>query len=243
MRILDCHSHILPDVDDGAGSMKETVHMLSMAYRQGIREIIATPHYQCGDNRKTADQLREILFHVRQEAWASIGTDLQIHCGNEVLYFDSMTDDLKAGKILTLGEGRCVLTEFYDGVSYRDIYQAVRKLAMAGYRMVVAHAERYACLRKKGALEELGDAGALIQMNFGSLTGGLFSEDVRWCRRQVLDGRIHVLGTDMHSETRRKPDILPAVRWLNRHLDEEHRDRLLWDNGRAMLTDEIRKVR
>lgn len=243
MYYFDFHSHILPDTDDGSGSMEETIHMLTMAYDQGIREIIATPHYQCGRNQKTASQLREIFSQVQKEAVSAVGADLRIYSGNEVLYFDSMTEDLKEGKILTLGDSRCVLTEFYDDASYRQIYQAVRKLAMAGYQIVLAHAERYFCLRKKEALDDLIHAGALIQINFGSLTGRIFSEDVRWCRKQVLEGRVHVLGTDMHHEKERKPDILPAVRWLERHLDGESLNGILCDNGRAILNNEIQKVR
>ena len=243
MYYFDFHSHILPGADDGSDSMEETMHMLNMAYGQGIREIAATPHYQCGNNRRTAGQLKDILEQVRKKAASAVGSDLQIYSGNEVLYFDSMTEDLKEGKILTLGDSRCVLTEFYDDVSYRLLYQAVRKLAMARYQIVLAHAERYICLRKKGALDELIDAGALIQINFGSLTGGMFSEDVRWCRKQVLEGRVHVLGTDAHHEKQRKPDILPAVRWLERHLDSTSLRRILLDNGRAILNDEIQKVR
>ena len=42
---IDMHCHILPEVDDGAQSIEETVQMLRIAYREGIRCIIATPHH------------------------------------------------------------------------------------------------------------------------------------------------------------------------------------------------------
>ena len=46
--LTDVHAHILPGVDDGAESLEEARQMLQMAYDQGIRRIIATPHYRRG---------------------------------------------------------------------------------------------------------------------------------------------------------------------------------------------------
>ena len=44
-KIIDTHSHILPGIDDGAGSWKEALCMLKTAQAQGIRRVIATPHW------------------------------------------------------------------------------------------------------------------------------------------------------------------------------------------------------
>ena len=142
--IIDVHAHILPGVDDGAKTMDETRRMLQLA----------PPHYLFGADSQSAEGLREVLAQVQREAW-SIDPEFQIYCGNEVLYFDGMAEDLKEGKILTLGDSRYVLTEFYDNVSFHEIYQGVRKVAMAGYRMVIAHVERYFCLREAGKLDSL----------------------------------------------------------------------------------------
>ena len=34
---IDIHSHIIPEVDDGAKSFEESLAMLNVAYEQGIR--------------------------------------------------------------------------------------------------------------------------------------------------------------------------------------------------------------
>lgn len=47
---VDIHTHILPGVDDGAGDWEETITLLKMAYEQGTRHMIATPHFRA--NRK-----------------------------------------------------------------------------------------------------------------------------------------------------------------------------------------------
>ena len=83
--------------------------MLQLAYDQGVRGIIAIPTTFSGLDSQSAEELREVLAQVQREAW-SIDPEFQIYCGNEVLYFDGMAEDLKEGKILTLRDSRYVLT-------------------------------------------------------------------------------------------------------------------------------------
>ena len=174
------------------------------------------------------------MRQVQEEARA-IDPEFYIYSGNEVLYFGSMTEDLREGRILTLGDSRYVLVEFYDNVSYREIFQAVRQITMAGYGMVIAHVERYSCLREKDRLDELARAGAFLQMNYGSLEEGVLSADGRWCRRQAAEGRIHLLGTDMHNMGRRAPRAAAAASWLVRKVGEEAAWPLLADNAGSIL--------
>ena len=105
--------------------------------------------------------------------------------------------------------------------SFSFIRRAARQLLGCGYLPVLAHVERYACLYEKGRLEELIRGGAYIQMNYHSLEGSVISSGVRWCRRQVLRGNVHFLGTDMHHAEYRTPVIDKAKRWLKQHAGEE----------------------
>ena len=66
--MIDLHAHILPQVDDGADSMEETMRMIAMAYEQGFRRIIATPHYRADGTNKSIEELTEILDQVRAAA-------------------------------------------------------------------------------------------------------------------------------------------------------------------------------
>ena len=44
--IFDIHCHIVPGVDDGAADIEETRKLLEMEYKQGVRNIILTPHFR-----------------------------------------------------------------------------------------------------------------------------------------------------------------------------------------------------
>ena len=123
-------------------------------------------------------------------------------------------ENLKQGQALTLEGTRCVLVEFDPQEAYHSLYQAVRKMTMARYIPVIAHVERYFCLREGKNLEELVQCGCRLQMNYSSLEGnGIWNREVRWCRRQVLEGRIHILGYG-HAQDGLQEAGCPGKPWM-----------------------------
>lgn len=229
--IIDIHAHILPGVDDGAVSWEECRQMLALAYAQGIRGIIATPHYSV---RQDMDKIRMKAEQAAAEA-ARIAADFQVYLGQEVMYFESMTEHLKAGKIFTLAGSRYVLVEFMPDIAYAAVYQAVRKIFMAGYHPIIAHVERYLALRKEEHLQELVNTGCHLQMNYSGLAGNVFANRVRWCRKQVQNGLIYVMGTDAHHASCRTPAIAKSLRWLDHHVDGEYAAEIMGKHAQDML--------
>ena len=226
-RMIDIHAHILPGVDDGAADWEEARWMLRCAYDQGIRTVIATPHYS---HRQDVGRLRELAGQMDEEA-KKIAPDLDIYLGQEILYFDSVVERLKEGHALTMAGSRHVLVEFMPEVSYKKLYQAVRALLMSGYYPVIAHVERYRVLREHGQMEELAETGCYMQMNYRSLQGNLLDRNVRWCRKQVTDGRIQFLGTDMHHKDYRSPEIGKSLGWLQSHVEEQQLNSMLGEKA------------
>ncbi len=220
-KFTDVHAHILPGVDDGAENLEESRQMLQMAYDQGIRGIIATPHYHRGQD---VIRLKELTRELQEEA-EKIDSGYRIYLGQELMDSEDLLEDLKEGRALTLGGSRYILIEFYPAVSFSHMHQRLRQLQTAGYLPVIAHLERYQCIRKGERVRELIQAGNFTQMNYSSLQGNPLQKNTRWCRRQVLDGNVHLLGTDMHHIKYRKPDIKKAVSWLSRNCT---RSRLYW---------------
>ena len=104
--IIDVHAHILPGVDDGCRYIGETIELLKLAYEQGVRGVIATPHYVRGHNRADADRLREKMQLLREKAAVSL-PEMKLYQGQEILYFDGVTEKLASGEILTLGDKIC----------------------------------------------------------------------------------------------------------------------------------------
>lgn len=234
-RIIDVHAHILPGVDDGAADWEEARWMLACAYKQGIRTIIATPHYS---RRQEAGRLRELARQLDAEA-KQIAPDFKIFLGQEILYFDSIVEALAEGQALTMADSRYVLVEFMPDSSFHKIFQAVRRLLISGYHPIVAHVERYGAMRDEAHMQELIRAGCYLQMNYRSLQGKILDRDARWCRRQVLERRIHMLATDMHHKNARTPEIAKSLRWLSDHIDESQLTYMMEKNAGRILSGRL----
>lgn len=232
--IIDMHTHILPGVDDGSRSLEESCRMLEHAAEQGVQAVIATPHYS---RRQGTDGLQE-LAELLQEKIRKTLPHFCVYLGQETYYHDDLTERLRSGQALSLAGSRYVLVEFDPMVSYAKLFQGVRRLLQAGYVPVLAHMERYLCLRQGENLEDLAGSGCLFQMNYESLKGSRFNRETGWCRKQVSQGRIQFLGTDMHRLDHRPPDIDGAWRWLERHVAPEVLEAIAHGNPMRLIQDE-----
>ena len=138
--MIDIHSHIIYDIDDGARTLEEAVRLVRLDARQGVTDIFSTSHYSVSHPTSK----REILSKLGElrEKLDIRGIQVQLHPGHEVLYFDSMPEHLRKGKILTLAGSAYVLVEFYPTDAYQRFLSAVRQIRRCGYLPIIAHAER-----------------------------------------------------------------------------------------------------
>ena len=95
-RIMDIHSHILPGLDDGAEDMQESIQMLDQAWRQGITEVVATPHYSFMYPNICPDRIRTLCREVQKRARQELDADIRIIPGQEIMYSEDVVDLLRA---------------------------------------------------------------------------------------------------------------------------------------------------
>ncbi len=231
--IIDVHAHILPGVDDGSRSMEESFRMLERAAAQGLTAVIATPHYS---RRRKPEEYMELAAKLQQHIREKI-PDMKIYLGQETYYHEELDESLRSGKALSMNGSRYVLAEFDPGAPYQTLFRGLRKLILAGYVPVLAHMDRYLCLRQEINLDDLAGSGCIFQMNYESLEGKWLQKDVRWCRRQVGQGRIQLLGTDMHRMDYRPPQIDGAWKWLESHVSETMLRAMTYDNPMRLIQD------
>ena len=175
---------------------------------------------------------------LEERAKAALGHTFRIYPGQEILYSDDVPERLLRGELLTLNGSGYALVEFLPNTPYASILRGVESLRMSGFIPVAAHVERCGALRREGALDELREAGAVLQMNYRSLEGRWYQEDCAWCRRALKAGKIQLLGTDMHNAGSRSPDTARAEQWMKRHLDGSRVQELLYKNAQRILKNE-----
>ena len=254
--MFDIHSHIIYHIDDGSHDLEESLELIRQDVEQGAHAIIATPHYYVQYPTDPA-RIRAKLATIEEalgigeqtaaepspsasEANAS-ALDVQLYAGNEVLWFDSMTERLQSGEILTLADSHYTLIEFYPEESYQTILRAIRKVRNAGYRPIIAHAERFKAMQEHG-LAEVRDLGAYVQLSTEPLShkglSGLFDRETKFIQKALRNQEADFLGTDMHRIDRRPPVLRDAIDWIQKNLDADYADAILQGNAEAILRDE-----
>ena len=234
-RYIDMHCHILPGVDDGAQSMEETRQMLMTAYQEGVRYIIATPHHHPRRGRATPQQLREQLKKVREEA-AKISDRMKVFLGTEIYFGQDIPEKLQENSVLTMNRTRYVLVEFSPSDPFEYIHRGIQRIQMKGYIVILAHAERYECLREDfDNVEYLDEMGVLIQVNAGSITGSGGRKLKKFVKALLEREMVFCVGTDAHDNEKRAPHMKKAAEYVKKKYGEDYARRIFFSNAAEML--------
>ncbi len=219
--MLDLHCHILPEVDDGAGSIGEALSMAAVAAKEGIDAVVATPHFL---DARSIDDFVQGVERQRQQLQSVLDAqqmDFDVFLGAEV-FMDPAFLKLGGLERLAINSTPYILVELPMGEVPLYAEDFIYRLRLMGFIPIIAHPERnLAIMHDPNILYRLVDLGCLCQINTGSITG-FFGKQVKRCARILLThGMGHVLGTDAHSDGTRGPYMRKAVEQLKSWLDEE----------------------
>jgi protein-tyrosine phosphatase len=235
MNLFDIHCHILPGVDDGSKNMDMTLDMLRIAFEEGTRNIILTPHYMLGKNKYKYDELDRRFNELKEAVYESGEFDgLNLYLGNEILYEEGIVTRLREGDIHTMNGTKYILVEYNIRTPWKEILHSVDEMTQARFWPIIAHVERYHAVEGKlDRIEELMDRGCLLQMNISSVDGGFLNENTRWCRKLVKKGYISLFGTDAHNTDSRAPYTQDFIPWIVKKCGVEDAEWML--NGAAEM--------
>lgn len=232
---VDMHSHIIPGVDDGAADAEEMKRMLRMAYEDGIRHIIATPHHHPARGMTDVETLIRRAT-VLQEAAHAMDPRFRIYLGMEIFFMQDTVEKLKRREILTMNRRNFVLTEFSPGDNYHKIRQGIGQLQMNGYTVILAHVERYPCLMESvERTAELAGMGTRLQVNSGSITGDSGRRVKNYIRELLDRDLVFCVGTDAHNSRERAPVMKKAAGYVQKKYGEEQMRRIFFGNAAQML--------
>ena len=235
----DIHSHTLPGVDDGAVDFEMAEKMLRLASSDGTRHIIMTPHYCSGkfecDTAFIQSQFENLCHMTKQ-----ILPDMNLYLGQELYYSNDLTDLLWDGKIKTLADSSYILIEFSYERDYLFIQWALEELRSAGYKVILAHFERYSCLQNNiERLRELVDSGVYLQITAAyarEMTGKVFSNYIKKAFQEHL---IHFVGTDSHNTTSRPPLMRKCISVLCKKYGMQYVREMLISNPEKIIQNKF----
>ena len=224
--IVDFHSHILPGIDDGSASVEESVAMLQMEAEQGIRQVIATPHFYPQHDTPDRFLARRNQAEARlRDAMAGHKDLPEVLCGAEVYYFRGISD-CEALPELTIEKKQYILIEMPHLPWTQTMFFELEEIrARWGITPIIAHVDRYLNpFSAHGIPQRLEELSVLVQGNAGFfLRAGTRAKALRMLGRD----QIHLLGSDCHNLSGRAPNMGKALQLIGRHLSPDVMERIV----------------
>lgn len=237
--MIDIHCHILPDFDDGAADLDESLGMARAAAASGVTGIVVTPHFR--GEPESLGQLPRLVeqYQLLREALRQERIPLQLHLGAEILCLPQTIRLARQKMLPTISRTNYVLCEFLFGESPVFMNKLLCAIAAAGYRVVVAHPERYEAVQKDLRLvEHWFRQGYVLQLNKGSVLGS-FGPGVQQTAEMMLEnGFAHMLASDAHSTLYRTAEMGHLRSWVNAHYPPEYARVLMEENPDRLLRGE-----
>jgi protein-tyrosine phosphatase len=237
--MIDLHCHILHGLDDGAGSLEESVAMAKIAQKDGITTIVATPHLfrsnlPADDFVSIGDRRQEL-----RRAIANNSVAVEVKGGAEVHISHNLVNEIRAHRNnLVINGSGYMFIEFPSSHIYPGVNKLIFDLMSEGIIPIIAHPERNSVFaRHPGLLYDLVRMGALAQANSGSLNGLYGREPSENILCFLKWNLIHFLASDGHNSTSMPPRLSEAVRSAEAVIGREQARSLVEDNPRAVLND------
>lgn len=233
--VVDIHSHILPEVDDGPKSWDVSVAMCEAAASDGITHMVATPH---ANDRYHYDRgyLQGLVDHLK----GLIGDSLQLSLGCDFhLSYENIQDALANPKRYVIGETRYLLVEFSNYSVPQSTTDSFLKLGDCGMTPVITHPERNPILRENlQRVVEWAEQGCVVQVTGSALTG-FWGERTRRAALWLLEQQaVHVLATDAHDTLKRVPVLSLAREAAAQVCGPEIAEALVEGNPRAIVENQ-----
>lgn len=231
--MVDIHSHILPGLDDGARTMRESVAMLKIAADSGTTDIVATPHANL-EYQFSPEKITEKIGKLSAKA----GPLPRIHRGCDFhLAYDNIQDALENPTKYTINHHNYLLVEFSDLLILKNTSEIFEMLMGAGMIPIITHPERNWLLQQRlPEIEQWVSRGVLLQVTALCFTDRFGRSARKFSHTLMERGMVHFIASDAHDPEDRSPRMDDIYAEVARTYGEAWAKRLFISNPRATLT-------
>lgn len=199
--MIDIHNHLLYGIDDGSKSVEESVSILKEMEKCGYTDIILTPHYINGTRYSSSRNNNLERLAILQNELNKKNISINLYLGNEI-YIDEDIDNLvKDGLISPLNNTNTLLIELPMSGEYPGYIEIFRDLIDKGYKIILAHPERYLTIQDDyDLIYEILDLGIKLQSNIDSLIGKYGEGAKETLKKLLKEKKVSYLATDIHHQ-------------------------------------------
>lgn len=235
--MIDFHTHIIPNIDDGARNIDETISLIKEAKEAGFNEIILTSHY-IENYYETNVPERNMWVQAITENLKNKGIKIKIYLANEIYLSDNMMQLLIDGKASTINDTCYVLFEMPLNVEPMNLYNVIYTLQENKIIPVLAHPERYTFVQKDPELiYDLIQQGVLMQANYASILG-YYGKNAQFMVKKFFENNmIHFLGSDVHRPNTIYKMIPEAMEKIEEIIGEQKLEELSTTNPMLVLNN------
>ena len=243
--MIDLHSHLLPNLDDGPRTLEDSIQMCRISYQDGIKTIVATPHILPGIYKNDRSTILSKV-HELNEAIKRLGVGIQtpnselslkILPGADVHFSSDILQRYEDEEIVTVNDrGRSLMIEFaFQGIPYQA-EEVLFQLLTRGIIPIISHPERNMEIgQRPKRYYEMVRMGCLGQVTAMSLTGE-FGPGVRRIAEKLLTKRlVHMIASDAHSTDGRPPILSAAVKAAEKIVGKEEAIKMVTEYPAAMI--------
>lgn len=235
--MIDMHSHILPNIDDGARSIEETFNLIKEAEKAGFDAVISTSHYM--ENYYETDvPEREVWVKAIMENLKTKNINTNLYLGNEIYFSNKIIELLEKRKASTINDTSYVLFELPLNAEPMNLYDVIYDMLQYKLVPILAHPERYSFVQKEPELiYDLIEKGVLMQANYGSIIGQYGEKAQIIVKKFFENNMIHFLGSDVHRQNSIYPKIPKILDEIANIIGEEKLAELTTNNPQLVLNN------
>lgn len=241
--MIDIHSHIVFDVDDGPRTLQESLDLIGESYAQGVRTIVSTSHRRKGMFEEPEEKIFA-NFNAVKEATEELYPDLELYFGGELYFTNSLLGKIENKMVPSMANTRFYLVEFSMTTPWREIHVALKNLLAIGVTPIIAHIERYNALEFDARrVRELIDMGCYTQINSSHvLKAKLFGDKYKIFKKRARffleEDLVHCVASDMHNLDSRKPFMQEAYQIIHKDFGERRANELFYLNPATLLDND-----
>lgn len=189
--ICDCHTHLLPGVDDGVATIEQSLEVLAYMESQGVSEVWCTPHVM--DDIPNPTELLQRKFEELKTAYKG---NIKLNLAAEYMLDSEFEKRLAEGDLLKMWDD-VVLVETSTNIPPYNLLNLLENIMSKGYRPMLAHPERYRYM-DVADYRHLREIGVYYQLNLPSVVGYYGETAANKALRLLREGSYYAVGSDCH---------------------------------------------
>ena len=242
---VDINSHIIPEIDDGPSSFEESLEILSLAEKNGISKIVATPHYEnLLVNNKNYSDVEEYVEKLNNLVHEN-SININIYSGTALNFNEKISEILDIDRQnFSLNKTRFFLLETTFNQFNDNHIKIIEKFRAKRLYPILSHPERNTSLRKNfKLLKEIIDIGGLIQISSDSIIGNNDELDKKFALEIIERKMATCISSEIHNKDRNlSPNLNLSYEIINELFGKSIADKLFIINPQLILDGHLPKL-